>query len=82
MSRRVSFSLNNNIIHYTYSRHEYDRSCIDHVLYRHAYKRLSDEDMKAIYVNLDLYKLYEMPIHKESLINNAYHIKKYKYFKS
>jgi hypothetical protein len=80
MSRRVSFSLNKNSIYYTYSRHEYDRSCIDHVLYRHAYNRLTDEELKTIYVNLDLYKLYEMPIHKGSLVNNLYHVKKYQYF--
>jgi hypothetical protein len=76
MTKNVSFELDKNIIYLTYSREEYDRSSIDHVLYRRAYKRITDEEMKAIYVNLDLYKLYEMPVHKSSFKNNSYHIKK------
>jgi len=80
MTKSVSFNLNNNKIFDTYSQYEYDRSCIDHVLYRHAYKRISDSEIKTIYVNLDLYKLYEMPVHKKSLINNLYHVKQFVYF--
>jgi hypothetical protein len=76
MTKNVSFELDKNIIYLTYSREEYDRSSIDHVLYRRAYKRITDEEMNAIYVNLDLYKLYEMPVHKSSFKNNSYHIKK------
>jgi hypothetical protein len=73
--KRVKFS--NNIIEYTtYCNEEYDRLCIDHVLYRRAYKQISDEEMQAIYVNLDLYKLYEMKVHENSIQNNKYHIKK------
>lgn len=76
MGKNVQFDLNRNMIYPTYSRNEYDRSCIDHVLYRRAYRRISDEEMNAIYVNLDLYKLYEMSVHKSSFKNNSYHIKK------
>jgi hypothetical protein len=76
MSKTVNFDLNQNVIYITYSRQEYDRSSIDHVLYRRAYRRISDEEMNAIYVNLDLYKLYEMPVHKSSFKNNLYHIKR------
>lgn len=76
MAKNVQFDLNKTMIYPTYSRNEYDRSCIDHVLYRRAYRRISDEEMNAIYVNLDLYKLYEMPVHKSSFKNNLYHIKK------
>jgi len=76
MTKNVQFNLNNNKTHTTYSQIDYDRTCIDHVLYRYAYKKLSSEDMNSIYVNLDLYKLYEMPVHKNSLKNNTYHIKK------
>lgn len=74
--KRVNFNLNNNKIFITYSNQEYDRSIIDHVLYRRAYRRISDEEMHAIYVNLDLYKLYEMNVHKDSIKNNLYHVKK------
>jgi hypothetical protein len=76
MGKNVNFDLGNNIVYITYSRQEYDRSSIDHVLYRRAYRRISNEEMNAIYINLDLYKLYEMPVHKSSFKNNLYHIKK------
>lgn len=79
MGKSVNFNLSNNQVYITYSREEYDRSCIDHVLYRRAYRRISDDEMQSIYVNLDLYKLYEMPVHKNSLHNNTYHIKKLNY---
>lgn len=76
MSKSVNFDLSKNQIYTTYSEQEYDRTCIDHVLYRRAYQRISDEEINAIYVNLDLYKLYEMPVHKNSFKNNLYHVKK------
>ena len=70
--KKVSFNLNC-ILYPTYSSSEYDRSSIDHVLYRRSYNRISDDELKAIYVNLDLYKMYSMPVHVESLYNNSYH---------
>jgi hypothetical protein len=76
MTKNVNFNLNTNITHTTYSRQEYDRTCIDHVLYRHAYGHISDDEIRSIYVNLDLYKLYEMSVHKRSFKNNLYHVKK------
>jgi hypothetical protein len=76
MSKNIHFDLNKNRVYITYSPEEYDRSSIDHVLYRLAYRHISDEDIKSIYVNLDLYKLYEMPVHKSSFKNNSYHVKK------
>ena len=79
MNKTVNFDLNKNEEFITYSHTEYDRTCIDHVLYRRAYRRISDEEMNAIYVNLDLYKLYEMTVHKSSFKNNLYHIKKLLY---
>ena len=76
MKKRVDFNLDKNITFDTYSSQEYDRTCIDHVLYRKAYRLISDDDIHSIYVSLDLYKLYEMPIHIDSLKNNSYHTKK------
>lgn len=73
--KKVSFS-DTASIGITYSNEEYDRLCIDHVLYRKAYKKISDEEINAIYVNLDLYKLYEMNVHKSSIGNTLYHVKK------
>lgn len=60
----------------TYTNKEYDRTCIDHVLYRKAYKQISNEEMNSLYICLDLYKLYEMPVHKESIHNILFHSKK------
>ena len=76
MKKAVNFNLDKNITFTTYSSNEYDRTCIDHVLYRKAYRLLSDDEFRSIYVSLDLYKLYEMPIHIDSLKNNLYHTKK------
>jgi len=73
---RVNFNLDINQTYITYSSQEYDRTSIDHVLYRKAYNRISLDEMNAIYVNLDLFKLYEMNVHKMSLGNNHYHVKK------
>lgn len=75
---RVFFNLDKNRIYTTYSPDEYDRSVIDHVLYRKSYQRISDNELYAIYVNLDLYKLYEMVVHKNSISNNKYHVKNIK----
>ena len=76
MKKTVAFNLDKNTIFNTYSSEEYDRSCIDHTLYRKAYNLISDTEFQSIYVSLDIYKLYEMPIHKDSLKNNLYHVKK------
>jgi hypothetical protein len=76
MSKNINFDLDKNIVYITYSCEEYDRTSIDHVLYRRSYRRLSDEEINSMYVNLDLYKLYEMPVHKSSFKNNSYHIKR------
>lgn len=77
MTKQVSFNLNNNQIFTTHNKEDYDRSQIDHVLYRKAYNRISDKEIDTILINLDLYKLYEMPINKESLHNNTYSSKNF-----
>ena len=77
MSKKT-VSFNENIeIHETYNSDEYDRQVIDYVLYRKAYNKITNEEFNAIFVNLDLYKLYEMLIHKDSLHNNSYNNKKF-----
>ena len=67
----------------TYSIDEYPREIIDSVIYRRAYRRISDEEMYEIYISLDIYKLYEMIVHIESLNNNQYYtINKLKLYKT
>jgi hypothetical protein len=75
---RVSFNLDKNQTFTTYSHHEYSRDPIDHVLYRRSYRQISDDEFHAIYVNLDLYKLYNMVVHKNSIQNTLLHVKKLK----
>lgn len=73
--KSVSFNLSNETF-VTYSSQEYDRFQIDSVLYRKNYNRISEEEWRSIFINLDLYKLYEMRVHKDSLTNNSYSAKK------
>lgn len=77
MGKSVVFNLDKNEIKETYSGDEYLRFQIDSVLYRRGYSNLvSDEEWNNIYITLDLYKLYEMKVHKDSFHNNLYHAKK------
>ena len=83
LSKNKKVHFNNIIIeHITYSSQEYDRLCIDHVLYRKAYNRFSDNDMINLYLELDKYKLHEMIIHKNAFSNNTFHFKKFNYSKT
>jgi hypothetical protein len=75
LKKQVSFKQNNETF-VTYSSEEYDRFPIDSVLYRKSYNRISNEEWRSIFINLDLYKLYEMRVHKDSLNNNSYSLKK------
>ena len=71
---KKTVKFNNDIIeHITYSYKEYDRSTIDHVLYRRSYNQISDQELNNIYIVLDIYKLYDMSVHKDSFKNNKYH---------
>ena len=74
--KKVLFNLDNNKIHTTYNLSEYDRFQIDSVMYRRSWHRVSDEEWNSIYVILDLYKLYDMPVHQNSIHNTLYHLKK------
>ena len=75
--KKVNFDLTKNTIGFTYSSDDYDRLCIDSVMYRKACNKLTNEELINIYIELDLYKLYEMPIHVDSLRNNTYIYKKH-----
>ena len=70
--KSVSFNLGNNRIITTYSPDEYQRHQIDSILYRRNYRRVSDEEWNRVHVLLDLYKIYEMIIHPDSVQNNMY----------
>ena len=76
--KRVKFS-DTVIIYPTYSKDEYSREMIDHLLYRRGYKRVTDAEMNSVFVALDIYKLYQMPVHIDSIQNNHYHKRNIKF---
>ena len=76
LKQKKSVKFNNDIIEYiTYSKDEYLRDSIDHILYRRSYQKVSDQEWNNMYIMLDIYKLYEMSVHKDSFKNNLYHTK-------
>lgn len=74
---KKSVSFNEEVIEFpTYSADEYLRHSINHVIYRRARNEISDQELQNIYITLDLYKLYDMPVHIDSSKNNLYHTKR------
>lgn len=77
IKKSVCFNLDKNQINYTYSGDDYDRFQIDSILYQRGYTgKVSDQEWNNVYITLDIYKMYEMKIHKDSFHNNLYHAKK------
>jgi hypothetical protein len=67
--KKVKFDLEKNVVYYTYSPDEYDRHIIDCVLYMRGYNKVSNEEWNNIFVELNLYKMKEMKVHKDSIQN-------------
>ncbi len=76
MIKKVDFDLSKNIVYTTYSGDEYDRYCIDSVMYKRCYNKITELELIQIFIELDLYKLYEMKIHSNSYYNNSYSYRK------
>jgi predicted GNAT family acetyltransferase len=65
---------NDNIIIYeTYAPDEYDRHCIDSILYQKVYNRVSESEWQTLLDDLNTYKNNEMVIHISNL-NNVYYV--------
>lgn len=78
-TKSVKFvKFNSNTEYTTYSSSEYDRHSVEHVVFLKAHNKISDQEMNQIYILLDIYKLYEMKVHKDSFKNNMYHFFKLK----
>lgn len=60
--KKVSFS-ENITYHETYSRKQYDRSCIYSAMYLRCRRKISDFEWRKIFVDLNRYKLQEMDVH-------------------
>lgn len=73
---KKTVTFNNNVIeHITYSKDEYPRDPIDSILYRRGYQRVSDQEWNNVHILLDIYKMFEMNVHKDAYKNNQYHTK-------
>jgi hypothetical protein len=70
--RKCTFN-ENIIIYETYAPDEYDRHCIDSILYQKIYNRVTDSEWKILMKDLDIYKSQEMIIHISN-INNVYNL--------
>jgi hypothetical protein len=71
--KSVQFNLDNTIFCYTYSNEEYDRYPIDSIMYLRCYNKVSDFDWINMLENLNLFKICEMIVHKNSLNNTRIH---------
>ena len=67
VQKRVTWALDKNIVHETFSSLEYDRHSIDSILYQKAYNRISHSEWMKVFVDLNNYKKYEMVVHEKSL---------------
>ncbi len=71
--KSVQFNLDNTIFYDAYSNEEYDRYPIDSILYLKCYNKVSDFDWIEMLENLNLFKICEMIVHKNSLNNTRIH---------
>ena len=69
--KKVKFD--DNIITYTtYSSNEYDRYCIDSIIYQRSYNRISDKEWNEMLQELFQYKTYDMIVHVSNIVINKY----------
>lgn len=69
--KKVSFS-NKIVVLPTYSSKEYNRYQIDSILYQKSINRITLEEWNKIHATLNMYKMFDMVIHPQSLKNNHY----------
>lgn len=66
-------SFNDNVYTYeTYSPDEYDRHCIDSILYQKVYRKISDREWINILTELRNFKNGEMIVHLSTIRNKLY----------
>lgn len=71
--KRVKFDLDKNETFEAYSIKEYDRIPIDSSLYLRCYKKISDDDWRRVFLNLNYYKTTQMLVHEDSVCNIKLH---------
>ena len=71
--KSVKFNLHRNTIHEMYSSDEYDRHQIDSLLYLKSYGRITRFEWFKALLEVNVYKLMEMPVHNDSVVNTKLH---------
>lgn len=71
--KHVSFNLDKTQILNTYSAEEYDRGCIDSIMYLRTLQRINQNEWNNIVNELNDFKKNEMVSHKDSLHNLRLH---------
>lgn len=71
--KSVRFNLDNTRFYNTYSNDEYDRYSIDSILYLKCYNKISDFEWTYMLNSLNIFKICEMIVHKDSLNNTKIH---------
>jgi hypothetical protein len=71
MNKNVKFNLDKNIVHYTYTLHEYNRIPINSLYHKILEGKIPHSKLNNIFYKLNKYKLQEMVVHKKSLCNTA-----------
>lgn len=72
--KHVTFNLEYNTEYDAYSSCEYDRIPIPSILYLKYSKKLSDEEWYSELEKINIFKKYEMIIHKSSICNTKLHL--------
>ncbi len=75
IQKTVRFNDSNNLVLKTYSSDEYDRSTINSILKYKLQNKITNEEWIKVFITLDLYKLYDMVVHRDSISNNLYFFK-------
>ena len=73
IGKEVQFDLSKNTEINTYNSEEYDRLPIDSTIYRFCHGKITPLEMKRIMFELCVFKVTEMVVHKDTLIQDQHH---------
>jgi hypothetical protein len=72
--KNVNFNLDKNMICHTYNSEEYDRTPIYCLYLKLLKNKIDNVKLYNVYQKLNKYKLEEMIVHKDSLLNTRIHM--------
>lgn len=79
--KHCTFNDNINTTYETYSSEEYDRHCIDSILYQKVYNKISDYEWTSLLLELTHYKNKEMVVHLSNIDVGSHALKTETVFK-